>query len=127
MLASIESQRRIMVHIVSGFLGTALPLATHSLAWQGVAGAQSASVEQGSWLTTGLHSEQPQIEKRFPASFSGSREAGSAPGAEASIDGAAVGAPVAAATGAGVVVHAECARSSVARTAVSGTMCMGAS
>jgi hypothetical protein len=59
--ASAVSQRMSIVHTVSGLRGSAFALATHAGAWQGVDGAQSASVVQASSEILGSHREQSHV------------------------------------------------------------------
>lgn len=51
--ASIDAQSIIIVQAKFAGRGAAWAFATHACAWHGVLGAQSASVEHGSSLTTG--------------------------------------------------------------------------
>jgi len=57
-LASAVPHSRISVHMMPAVRGLLFTLATHSLAWHGSEGPQSASVEQASWLTLGAGSRQ---------------------------------------------------------------------
>ncbi len=112
MLASTESQRRIIVHAVRGVEGLALAFATQASAWQGVAGAQSESWVHASSETTGLHNAQPQSGNTGRESSAGRKLASLPPSelASPSSEGAAVltegGAETGAAAGAaGVSTH----------------------
>jgi hypothetical protein len=69
--ASTVSQRKMAVHDTPGASAWAFDRATHASAWQGVAGAQSASVVHASSDTTGLQSEHPQRGAGTRVSFGG--------------------------------------------------------
>lgn len=71
MFASTVSHFRMAVHDTPGGSAWAFDRATHASAWQGVAGAQSASVVHASSEITGLQSEHPQSGAGTRVSFGG--------------------------------------------------------